>query len=98
MRSGVDAILIETCQDLGQMKVAVRAAKELIAAGDIYQANLTFPLAGSYRGDPLALYAALRPAAAIQTAMQTSTLHSTPLKNAASAGRAVLAATSASAR
>ena len=34
-----------------------------IAAGDIYQANLTFPLAGSYRGDPLALYAAARPAA-----------------------------------
>ncbi|MDE2412583.1 MAG: aminodeoxychorismate synthase component I [Sphingomonadales bacterium] len=34
-----------------------------IAAGDIYQANLTFPLAGSYRGDPLALYAAIRPAA-----------------------------------
>ena len=34
-----------------------------IAAGDIYQANLTFRLAGSYRGDPLALYAAARPAA-----------------------------------
>ena len=31
-----------------------------IAAGDIYQANLTFPLAGPWRGDPLALYAALR--------------------------------------
>ncbi len=39
------------------------ALQEAIAAGDIYQANLTFPLAGSYRGDPLALYAALRPAA-----------------------------------
>jgi para-aminobenzoate synthetase / 4-amino-4-deoxychorismate lyase len=34
-----------------------------IAAGDIYQVNLTFPLAGAYRGDPVALYAALRPAA-----------------------------------
>ena len=34
-----------------------------IAAGDIYQANLTFPLTGSFRGDPLALYAAARPAA-----------------------------------
>lgn len=34
-----------------------------IAAGDIYQANLTFPLSGSFRGDPLALYAAARPAA-----------------------------------
>ena len=29
--------------------------QERIAAGDIYQANLTFPLSGSYRGDPLAL-------------------------------------------
>ncbi len=37
--------------------------QEAIAAGDIYQANLTFPLAGAYHGDPLALYAALRPAA-----------------------------------
>ena len=35
--------------------------QEAIRAGDIYQANLTFPLAGSYRGDPLAIYAALRP-------------------------------------
>lgn len=37
--------------------------QERIAAGDIYQANLTFPLAGSFRGDPLALYAAARPGA-----------------------------------
>lgn len=37
--------------------------QERIAAGDIYQANLTFPLTGSFRGDPLALYAAARPAA-----------------------------------
>lgn len=37
--------------------------QEAIRGGDIYQANLTFPLAGSYRGDPLALYAALRPTA-----------------------------------
>lgn len=42
---------------------AFDALEEAIAAGDIYQANLTFPLAGSYRGDPLALYAAMRPAA-----------------------------------
>ena len=34
--------------------------QEAIRAGDIYQANLTFPLAGSFRGDPLALYTALR--------------------------------------
>ncbi|MBS0477654.1 MAG: aminodeoxychorismate synthase component I [Proteobacteria bacterium] len=42
---------------------AFAAMEQAIAAGDIYQANLTFRLAGSYRGDPLALYAALRPAA-----------------------------------
>jgi para-aminobenzoate synthetase/4-amino-4-deoxychorismate lyase len=35
-----------------------------IEAGDIYQANLTFPLAGPWHGDPLALYAALRARAA----------------------------------
>ncbi|WP_159976734.1 MULTISPECIES: aminodeoxychorismate synthase component I [unclassified Novosphingobium] len=35
-----------------------------IEAGDIYQANLTFPLAGPWRGDPLALYAAIRANAA----------------------------------
>jgi para-aminobenzoate synthetase/4-amino-4-deoxychorismate lyase len=42
---------------------AVERLKRAIAAGDIYQANLTFPLAGSYQGDPVALYAALRPVA-----------------------------------
>lgn len=33
---------------------------EAIRAGDIYQGNLTFPLAGSWQGDPVALYAAIR--------------------------------------
>ncbi len=37
--------------------VAMQAA---IRAGDIYQANLTFPLGGSWAGDPLAIYRALR--------------------------------------
>lgn len=37
---------------------------EAIHAGDIYQANLTYRLAGSFRGDPVGLYAALRGAAA----------------------------------
>jgi len=46
----------------GGYAAAFAALQERIAAGDIYQANLTFPLAGSYRGDPLALYAAARPA------------------------------------
>ncbi|MDZ4308569.1 aminodeoxychorismate synthase component I [Allopontixanthobacter sp.] len=42
---------------------AFAALQDAIRAGDIYQANLTLPMAGSYRGDPVALYAALRPAA-----------------------------------
>lgn len=42
---------------------AFAALQDAIQAGDIYQANLTYRLAGSYRGDPVALYAALRPAA-----------------------------------
>jgi para-aminobenzoate synthetase/4-amino-4-deoxychorismate lyase len=37
--------------------------QEAIRAGDIYQANLTMPLAGAARGDPLAIYAAIRPSA-----------------------------------
>lgn len=37
---------------------------ELIAAGDIYQANLTFSARVPVIGDPLALYAAIRPRAA----------------------------------
>ncbi|MGX7927383.1 aminodeoxychorismate synthase component I [Tsuneonella sp. HG094] len=44
----------------GAYDEAFAALQEAIRAGDIYQANLTFPLAGSFRGDPLALYAALR--------------------------------------
>ncbi len=43
---------------------AFDALQEAIRAGDIYQANLTFPLAGPARGDPLTLYAKIRPAAA----------------------------------
>ncbi|WP_299649786.1 aminodeoxychorismate synthase component I [Sphingomonas bacterium] len=37
---------------------------ELIAAGDVYQANLTFQAAVRFLGDPLALYAAVRGRAA----------------------------------
>ncbi len=43
---------------------AFSSLREAIGAGDIYQANLTYHLAGSWRGDPLALYAALRPTSA----------------------------------
>ncbi|MEL6738647.1 MAG: chorismate-binding protein, partial [Pseudomonadota bacterium] len=39
---------------------AFETLRAAIQAGDIYQANLTYPLAGSYRGDPIALYAQLR--------------------------------------
>ena len=47
----------------GGYAAAFAGLQDRIAAGDIYQANLTFALTGSYRGDPLALYAAARPAA-----------------------------------
>ncbi len=42
---------------------AFETLNNAIAAGDIYQANLTFQLAGSWHGDPIALYAAIRPSA-----------------------------------
>ena len=48
---------------LAAYEEAFEAIHEAITAGDIYQANLTFPLAGGFTGNPLALYAALRPAA-----------------------------------
>lgn len=47
----------------GGYAAAFAALNEAIHAGDIYQANLTYPLAGSYRGDPVGLYAGLRDAA-----------------------------------
>jgi len=37
---------------------------DAIRAGEIYQANLTFPLEGRWAGDPLAIYAGLRARAA----------------------------------
>ena len=48
----------------GGYSAAFAQLSEAIHAGDIYQANLTYPLAGSYRGDPVGLYAGLRGAAA----------------------------------
>jgi para-aminobenzoate synthetase/4-amino-4-deoxychorismate lyase len=41
-------------------EAAVAEAKRHILAGDIYQANLTFPAEVRFAGSPLALYAALR--------------------------------------
>ncbi len=47
----------------GSYGKAFAAIQQAIRAGDIYQANLTLPLAGRWQGDALALYAAIRPAA-----------------------------------
>ncbi|WP_128891251.1 aminodeoxychorismate synthase component I [Erythrobacter sp. HKB08] len=47
----------------GAYEAAFAQLQDAIRAGDIYQANLTFPLAGPFRGNPVALYRALRPAA-----------------------------------
>lgn len=47
-----------------QYAEAFAKCQDYISAGDIYQTNLTFPLSADYAGDPLALYAALRPRAA----------------------------------
>lgn len=44
-------------------EAAVAEALEHILAGDIYQANLTFPAEVATAGHPLALYAAIRPRA-----------------------------------
>jgi para-aminobenzoate synthetase/4-amino-4-deoxychorismate lyase len=54
---------LEPQMSQGAYREAFDALQEAIRAGDIYQANLTLPLAGGYSGDPVALYAALRPAA-----------------------------------
>lgn len=43
---------------------AFSRVQAFIAAGDIYQANLTFRAEAAYAGHPLALYAAIRPRAA----------------------------------
>lgn len=47
----------------GGYAAAFASIQEAIRAGDIYQANLTLPLVGTWQGDPLSLYAAIRPAA-----------------------------------
>lgn len=47
----------------GAYGCAFAAIQHAIESGDIYQANLTLPLAGRWHGDALALYAAVRPAA-----------------------------------
>jgi para-aminobenzoate synthetase/4-amino-4-deoxychorismate lyase len=54
---------VEPQLSFGGYARAFAVLQEAIRAGDIYQANLTFPLVATWRGDPLALYAAIRPAA-----------------------------------
>lgn len=53
---------LDPAVSLGSYAAAFARLREAIHAGDIYQANLTIPLTGPWHGDPLALYAALRPA------------------------------------
>jgi para-aminobenzoate synthetase component 1 len=50
----------EPIWDQARYSAAFVQLKDYIAAGDIYQANLTFPLIASYVGAPLALYQKLR--------------------------------------
>ena len=44
----------------GAYEAAFATLSDAIEAGDIYQANLTLPLAGGFTGDPVAVYARLR--------------------------------------
>ena len=62
---GTDAAIgpLEPQVSTGDYEKSFETLAEAISAGDIYQANLTFPLAGSWHGDPIALYSAIRPAA-----------------------------------
>jgi len=48
----------------GEYLAAFAQVQDYIRAGDIYQVNLTFPCDVPLSGDPLALYAAIRPRAA----------------------------------
>ena len=48
--------------DLATHVARARAVLDHVAAGDVYQINLTFPLAFRWSGDPLAIWAALRAA------------------------------------
>ncbi len=48
------------CIDEGTYADQFARVRDLIAAGDLYQANLSFRAAVPFAGDPLAIYAALR--------------------------------------
>ncbi|MBB3034162.1 aminodeoxychorismate synthase component I [Alteriqipengyuania lutimaris] len=53
---------LEPAITIGEWQARFAQLQEAIAAGDLYQANLTLPLTGACRGDPLALYRELRKA------------------------------------
>ena len=51
---------LEPARSPGDYAASFARMHEAIHAGDIYQVNLTFPLEGAWRGDPVELYARLR--------------------------------------
>lgn len=63
-QSGASIGPLEPAISPGRYLTAFERLQEAIRAGDIYQANLTFPLLARTRGDPRALYAAIRANAA----------------------------------
>lgn len=63
-RRGANIGPLEPAISRGRYLAAFERLQEAIRAGDIYQANLTFPLVARTRGDPRALYAAIRANAA----------------------------------
>jgi len=58
--SGASLGPLEPQVSMGDYARAFAAIAAAIHEGDVYQANLTLPLAGRYAGDPLAIYRALR--------------------------------------
>jgi para-aminobenzoate synthetase/4-amino-4-deoxychorismate lyase len=62
LHSGSGAVLqdMRLGQDLDSYLAKFRRVKDYIAAGDVYQVNLTFPYRFHVAGDPVALYGELR--------------------------------------
>lgn len=57
--AGVEPLLMRPELEFDRYSSAVEEIRGLIAAGDSYQVNFTFPLSGEFHGDPAALYARL---------------------------------------
>lgn len=62
--SGATVGPLQPLVDEAAYAAAFAQVQDYIRAGDIYQVNLTFPCDVALSGDPLALYAAIRPRAA----------------------------------